>query len=189
MIAWTNRKMARTGLFVAFNVFGLFFLVAFVVAPVLAHFSDRSDDISENATQLAHFRSLMRNARVLLATSPQAGEPFLSGSEERIVSADLQATLISAATTAGVRLLGVRGLEGRRSRQLHMVVVGAEVEGSLSAVRDLVLALENQTPYLFVTEASFRSLADGDGGPIRAELKVQGAMRDPQSSAEEAAPE
>jgi general secretion pathway protein M len=189
MIGWTDRKMARTGLFVAFNVLVLFFLVAFVVAPVLARFSDRSDDISENATQLAHFRSIMRNAKVLLATDPQAAEPFLPGSEERIVSADLQANLMSAATTAGVRLLGVRGLQGRRSQQLRMVVVSAELEGSLSAVRDMILALENQTPYLFVTEASFRSLADGDGGPIRAELKVQGAMRDHGSSAGEVPPE
>jgi hypothetical protein len=53
----------------------------------------------------------------------------------------------------------------------------------------MILALENQTPYLFVTEASFRSLADGDGGPIRAELKVQGAMRDRGPSAGEVAPE
>jgi general secretion pathway protein M len=189
MIAWADRKIARIGLFVAFNVLILCFIVVFVLAPVLARFSDRSDDISENATQLAHFRSIMRNAKVLLATNPQAGEPFLPGSEERIVSADLQANLMSAATTAGVRLLGVRGLQGRRSQQLRMVVVSAELEGSLSAVRDVILTLENQTPYLFVTEASFRSLADGDGGPIRAELKVQGAMRDHGPSAAEVAPE
>ena len=70
-----------------------------------------------------------------------------------------------------------------------MVVVSAELEGSVPAIRDMILALENQTPFLFVTEASFRSVADGDGGPIRAELKVQGAMRDRGSSSEEAAPE
>ena len=189
MIAWTDRKMVRTALFVAFNAFVLFFIVAFVVAPVLAHFSDRSDDISENAAQLAHFRSILRSAKVLTTTSPQTGEPFLPGSEERVVSADLQANVISAATAAGVRLLGVRGSQGPQSRQLHMVVVSAELEGSLPAIRDMILALESQKPFLFVFEASFRSIADGDGGPIRAELKVEGAMRDRESTAEEATPE
>ena len=52
----------------------------------------------------------------------------------------------------------------------------------------MILAIENQTPFLFVTAASFRSVNDGEDGPIRAELKVQGAMRDTrQSPANEAA--
>jgi hypothetical protein len=42
----------------------------------------------------------------------------------------------------------------------------------------VLLAIENQTPFLFVTAASLRSATDGDDGLIRAELKVQGAMRD-----------
>ena len=52
----------------------------------------------------------------------------------------------------------------------------------------MVFAIENQTPLLFVPSASFRSLADGEDGPIRAELRVQGAIRDgPQPSGREAA--
>ena len=42
----------------------------------------------------------------------------------------------------------------------------------------MIVAIENQTPFLFVTAVSFRSVSDGEDGPIRAELKVQGAMRD-----------
>lgn len=189
MIALTDRKMARTALFLAVNLFAVLFLIAFVIAPILAHFADRSDDISENATQLAHFQSIKRNAKALIASNPQAGEPFLTGREERLVSADLQANVISAASAAGVRLLGVRGSQGHKSQKLHMVVVSAELEGSVAAIRDMIMALGNQTPFLFVSEASFHSIADGDGGPIRAELKVQGAMRDRESSSEEATPE
>jgi hypothetical protein len=53
-----------------------------------------------------------------------------------------------------------------------------ELEGPAPAVRDLILAIENQMPFLFVATASLRSVADGDDALIRAELKVQGAMRD-----------
>ena len=77
-----------------------------------------------------------------------------------------------------MNLIGIRGLQGGRSQQIHMVAVSVEMEGSLSAVRDAIAAIESQTPFLFVTAASFRSIADGEDGPIRAELKVQGAMRD-----------
>jgi len=177
MIALTGRKIPRVVFFVAFNAFALLFVIAFLIAPVLAHFIGRSDDISENAAQLAHFQSIVRKAKAEVATDPQAGDPFLTGREERVVSADLQANLKSVASAAGVLLLGVRGVQNNGSRQLHMVTVSVEIEGALPAIRDMVLAIESQTPFLFVTEASFRSMADGDGGPIRAELKVQGAMR------------
>ena len=91
---------------------------------------------------------------------------------------DLQASLKAIATTAGVRLLGIRGLQGGRSQQLHMVAASMELEGALPAVRDVILVIENQMPFLFVTTASLRSVAEGDEGLIRAELKVQGARRD-----------
>lgn len=113
----------------------------------------------------------------------------MAGNEERVVSADLQANLKVIGEAAGVRLLGIRGVQGNRSQQLHMVAVSAELEGSPPAIRDVILAIENQMPMLFVTAASLRSVADGDDGLIRAELKVQGAMRDgrrPSAAAEAA---
>jgi hypothetical protein len=68
------------------------------------------------------------------------------------------------------------------------VVVGVELEGAPVAIRSAILAIENQMPLLFVTAARLRSLSDGDDGLIRAELKVQGAMRErafPSSTGEE----
>jgi general secretion pathway protein M len=187
MIDLVSRRMPRGALFLAFNAFVVLFLMLFVFAPVLSHFASRSEDISENAAQLSHFQNIIRNAKTLMNKAAQAGDPFLPGSEERVVSAELQANLKAVATTAGVRFLGVRGLQGSRSQQLRMVAASVELEGPMPAVRDVVLAIENQMPFLFVTAASLRSVADGDDGLIRAELKVQGAMRDsgsPSSAAE-----
>jgi general secretion pathway protein M len=178
MITSITGKKPRGALFLAFNISFLFLVVTFLLAPVLAHFSGRSEDIAENAAQLAHFRKIARSANTPTNEPPQSGDPFLPGGEERIVSADLQANLKAISASAGVSLLGVRGLPGSRSQQLHVVAVSVELEGSLPAVRDMIVAIENQTPVLFVTAASFRSMTEGDDGPIRAELKVQGAMRD-----------
>ena len=138
--------------------------------------------------QLAHFRKITRSASAPAGKISPSGDPFLPGSEERIVSADLQASLKAISANAGVSLLGIRGIPGNRYQQLHMVAVSVDLEGSLAAVRDMVAAIEGQSPFLFVTAASFRSVNEGEGGPVRAELKVQGAMRDTrQSPATEAA--
>jgi general secretion pathway protein M len=182
MIAAISRKMPRGAPFLAFNIALVLFFVIFLLAPVLGHFASRSEEISERAAQLAHFRKIMRSARMPANKSSQDGDPFLPGTEEHIVSADLQASLKAIATNAGVTLLGIRGLQGSRSQQLRMVAASVELEGSVSAVRNMMVAIENQTPLLFVAAASFRSASEGDDGPIRAELKVQGAMRDGGSS-------
>jgi general secretion pathway protein M len=178
MIGLVAGKLPRGTLFLAFNMVALLFVVIVLLAPVLAHFTSRGEDISESAAQLAHFRKIARGATVHANKSVKDGDVFLPGGEERVVSADLQANLKAIATGAGVSLLGIRGLQGSRSQHMRMVAVSVEMEGSLSAVRDMIAAIENQTPLLFVTAASFRGVTDGEDGPIRAELKVQGAMRD-----------
>jgi hypothetical protein len=178
MIDQVTGRLPRGALFLAFNGFAVLFLALFVIAPVWSHFASRSEEISETAGQLSRFQALARNAKALMEEAPHASDPFLPGVEERVVSADLQASLKAIATDAGVRLLGIRGLQSNRSQQLHLVAVGVDLEGSLPSIRNVLLAIENQTPFLFVTAASLRSATDGDDGLIRAELKVQGAMRD-----------
>lgn len=185
MIDIVNKSIPRNTLFLSFNAFALVFVTLFVFAPLLSHFISRGEDISENVAQLTHFQNLVRNSNVLMSKRPQIGDPFLPGNEERIVSADLQANLKAIGTAAGASLVGIRALEGKRSQRLRMVTVGMELEGPLPAIRQVILAINNQMPMLFVTEASFQSKTDGDDGLIRAEIHVQGAMHpnDPSSDA------
>lgn len=178
MIASVAQKLPRGSLFLAFNMVAVLFVVMFLFAPVLSHFSSRGDDISENAAQLVHFRKIVRGVTSPANRSQRGSETFLAGTEERVVSADLQANLKTIATAAGANLLGIRGLPGSRSQQIRMVAVNMEMEGSLATVRDVIGAIENQTPFLFVSEVFLRSSTDGDAGSVRVELKVQGAMRD-----------
>jgi len=173
-----GKAIPRGATFLAFNASVALFLAIFVIAPILEHFTSRGEDIAEGVAQLAHFKNIATNAKSLMKTSAQAGDPFLPGNEQRVASADLQASLKAMAATANVRFLGIHGLPPGRSQQLRMVAVGIELEGSLAAIRSVILAIENQMPLLFVTAATLRSLSDGDDGLIRAELKVQGAIRD-----------
>ena len=61
--ALSHLKMPRGTLFVVFNVAAVLFVVMFLVAPILAHFASRGEDISENAEQLAHFQNVVRSRR------------------------------------------------------------------------------------------------------------------------------
>ena len=172
-----NLKLTRGTPFLAFNAAAILFVALFILAPILSHFADRSEEISENAAQLARFQNLARAAKKPAGNAGRSSDPFLPGSEERVASADLQASLKSMAANTGVNLLAIRGLQGRRTQPLHMVAVSMELEGRPKAIRDMIFTIENQTPLLFVSTASLRSLADGEDGSIRAELRVQGAIR------------
>lgn len=172
-----NLKLARGTPFLAFNAAAILFVLIFLIAPILGHFAARGEEISDHAAQLAHFQNVTRAAKKSAGGAGRSGDPFLPGNEERVASADLQAGLKAMAANTGINVLAVRGVTGARSQQLQMVAVSVELEGPLRAVRDMISTIENQTPLLFVSTASFRSLADGEDGPIRAELRVQGAIR------------
>lgn len=171
-------KLANGTPFIAFNAAAILFVIVMLFAPILSHFSARSESIAEDAAQLAHFQNVMRAHDKSAGSIGRSGDPFLADNEERVASADLQAHLKSMGANAGVTALAIRGLQTARVQPLHMVAVSIELEGPLKAVRDMIFTIESETPLLFITAASFRSLADGEDGPIRADLRIQGAIRD-----------
>jgi general secretion pathway protein M len=171
------KLVSNRRLFFAFNASVLLFLGLCILAPLVRHFINSSEDISESVARLSHYQALARDAEALMKNSPQSGDPFFPGTEARVISADMQANLKAIASTAGLRLLGIRGLPDSQSQQLHMVTVSMELEGTLPSIRNVIMAIEDQVPFLLVTEASLRSAVVGDNGLLRAELTVQGAMR------------
>ncbi len=173
-----SSKVLRSVVFLGASGAVVLLFALLVVLPLLSHFQSRSEEISENAVQLAHFRNISRQARAIEQGSAPSIQPFLAGSEERVVSADLQAALQALATTKGLRVLGLRGLQSGQISQLRTVAVGLDMEGSLGALREVISAIEAQTPFLFITDASLRTLVAGDDSVIRAELKVEGMVRE-----------
>lgn len=182
----TRNRIPDVALFVAFNIAAVMLVVVLVVAPVLTHFSERSEDIAESSAQLRRFETILHQAKADSARTSGTGDPYYPAGEERVVSADIQASLKSLAQNAGVNLLAIRGLPAGRIQQMHLVAVGIEVEGPLASIRDMMRAIESQTPMLLLSSATLRSVTDGDDGAIRAQLTVQGAMRDGPRAGEEA---
>jgi hypothetical protein len=150
-----------------------------ILEPIASHFVERNDDILDSAAQLAQIRRVADEAAKLAKTSTSGVDPYLPAAEERVASADLQANLQTLAGAKGLAVQAVRGLPGRQAAQWRGVPVGLEVEGAAVAVRELVAAIETQTPFLFITDLSLRTLADGDDGRMRMSLTVEGALRSP----------
>jgi len=154
-----------------------------IVEPIVSHFAERNDDMIGSAAQLAQIRRVADEAARLGKSSTSDADPYLPGAEERVASADLQAHLQALAGSKGLAVQAVRGLPGRQAAQWRAVSVGLEVEGAAAAVRELVAAIETQTPFLFITELSLRTLSDGDDSRMRVSLKVEGALRSPSAPA------
>lgn len=155
-------------------------VLAFCVAilePIASHFAERNDDMMDSAAQLAQIRRVTDEAARLGKAATSDVDPYLPGAEERVASADLQASLQALAGAKGLAVQAVRGLPGRPAGQWRAVPVGLEVEGAAVAVRELVAAIETQTPFLFITDLSLRTLSDGDDSRMRVSLTVEGALR------------
>ena len=148
-----------------------------ILGPIAAHFAERNDDMLDSAAQLAQIHRVSDEAAKLAKTSTSGVDPYLPATEERVASADLQANLQALAGAKGLAVQAVRGLPGRQAGQWRAVPVGLEVEGAAAAVRELVAAIETQTPFLFVTDLSLRALSDGDDSRMRVSLTVEGALR------------
>jgi general secretion pathway protein M len=181
-----NTRLSRRLLFLTFNAAAILFITLFAVAPVLSHFYERNDEISENVAQLSHFQSIARNTTVLM--TEQTVDPFLPGTEDRLVSAELQASLKTITAAAGARFLGVHGLQATQPQPLQVVAVSLELEGSLQSIRDVVQAIETQTPFLFITSAELHHGSDSDETIIQAVFRVQGFMDGPRARLSELSP-
>ena len=177
MIDLVVQRMPRSFAFYAFNTCMAIVIVFFVAAPILSHFAERSEGISESMAQLSHVQLIKRTEITLMEEAAHSGDPFLPGPEERVVSADLQANLKAIASNSGAKFLGIRGLPAARLQQLRMVAVSLDIEGPVRSVENVIRNIEGQTPYLFVTSAILSRSVDAEE-VIRAELKVQGAIRD-----------
>lgn len=171
------RQVSRRA-FLAFNAVGLVLLLLLFVGPVLSHFSTRNDEIQDSLVQLAYLQRITGEAQVMEKRGVQSTQPFMVGDEERVISADLQARLQAMATAKGAHVLGLRGLQGGRIAQSRTVAVGLQFEGSLGIVRDVIAEIEDQSPFLFITDASLRPASDGDAAMLRAEFKVEGVMQE-----------
>jgi general secretion pathway protein M len=169
-------RLPRSLPFLAVNVAALLFLVLFVVAPLAMGFRERSEQIADTREQLTRSLSLQRRNTSL---SSPSSDLLLQGLEEGAVSAALQADLKAMVAAAGAHFLAVRSLDPVKLGDGRLVGARLELEGSIHAVRNVFRELESHVPVLLVSSAVFHAASAEQDAAIRAEIVVQGVMRNP----------
>src|SRR5260370_6965622 len=143
MIELVIKRLPRRFGFHAFNACVALVIVLFIAAPILSFFAGGSESISESMAQLAHVQVIQRTENTLMEKAAHSGDPFLPGSEERVVSADLQANLKAIASNAGVKFLGIRGLPAGRFQQLRMVAASLDIEVPLPGLEQFIRIIKS----------------------------------------------
>ena len=178
-------RLPRWATFLAANALAALVLAGLVVLPLAQRFADRRAAMAEDLGELRRLDDLGGRMRVLSARLVGPGSPVLPTGDERLGSADLQATLQEAARTAGASFLGVRGLPATRRADLKLVAARLDLEGPPAAVAATLRAIEDHVPLLWVTNAVLRATTGGPvpGGALRAELQVEAALAGPRAPA------
>ena len=180
--------MLRRLRFAALNATAAVVVVVLVIAPLASQVADQAEEITDRAELLTRLKMIAGEATRLRMNLGTADDPYLPGSEERLASADLQAALKTVAAEAGLRFLGVRGVTPSRPMGPRMVAVGLELEGPPAALRAALQKIETGRPMLFVTALVMRPAPGADEDTLRAEITVQGALRDAGTHAAKAEP-
>jgi hypothetical protein len=176
MDIWADRKRLSRAGFLFFNAAIAAAVVVFLVFPLWARLSARQGAISEQYAQLDHFRKFSEGSRHAGAAFRKT--PLLPDGEERVVSADLQASLKELINNAGARSLVIRGLPTQNQQGRRLINIGAEVEGSLRSIRDLLQSIASERPALFIAAITIRKVSNDDQDNVRAEFTLSGALRD-----------
>ncbi|WP_334364374.1 type II secretion system protein GspM [Bradyrhizobium sp. AZCC 1578] len=162
-------------------------IVGFVVLPVCTLFADRENRIEEQrkvlmrlaaiAAQAANVQSIASDTNAQM----QGGE-FLVGSNENVISADLQTKLKAMAEAGGAKLRAVQALPVKTVDQIRYSGSRIEISGSLQSIVRTVHAIESSKPYLFIAGATLRSPPPPRQGAseepaVQAQLDIFGAVQ------------
>lgn len=183
MIASLAARIPRPIAFVGFNAGVIVLIIFFVLAPLIARFSDRADAIAEDGIDLAHQQAMRAQALSMVSGASPAGEYFLPGHDYPTADADLQQILKTLASRSGVRFISMRGLSGGQTAAAdHTVTAKLDVEGSLRSISVLIQSIETNDPCLFIGALTMRangSQSDASSDGLSAHLSILGVFKRP----------
>jgi general secretion pathway protein M len=181
-------QFRRRALFVLGNLAVVAVVVVAFVTPVHSFFADRDGGIEGQLRILARLNAIAAQAAnvqsIASETSAQMrGAEFLAGTNENVISADLQTRLKAIVETAGARSRAVQALPLKIADQIRYSGSRIEIVGPLQSIHRAVYAIESAKPYLFITGGtmkvmpSMNSQGISEEPVIQAQLDIFGAIQ------------
>lgn len=159
----------------AFCIFGWLLLIlvpslviAAVAVPVLVRLDRLDTAIEERRDQLIKYRRLIATLPTLRAELEQvkANEDFkafyFDAPTPALAGAELQRKVQEIVTAASGRLISTQLLPDEKEQHPPRVRIRAQIQGSTDTLTDILYAIEQTRPFLFVDQVSVRSSARSD---------------------------
>jgi general secretion pathway protein M len=173
--------LRRRALFVLGNLAVGAVIVLGLVMPTRGFFADRDDRIAGQLKVLARLSAIAAQATnvqsiVSDTSAHMRGGELLAGTNENVISADLQTRLKAMTEAAGTRSRAVQSLPLRTSDKIKYSGSRIEIFGSLQSIHRAIYAIESAKPYLFITGAAIKVTAPAGGQGIPAEPIIQAQL-------------
>ena len=180
-------RFQRRALFVFLNLAACALILALVVEPIQALFTERGNYIIGQQKMLARLQAIagqFENVRFVSAdTNSQirSGE-FLVGSSESVISADLQTKLKTIVEGSGAKPRAVQALPIKTIDRIRYSGARIEIVGPIRSIYRAVYDVESSKPYLFISGATIRPTSPVgkpgmDEPTLQAQLEVFGAIQ------------
>jgi hypothetical protein len=180
-----NIHVRRT-VFAAVTLAPIIAIFGLIIQPLRDHFAGQDAQIARQSEILARLKAIAayRPKPGSAAPTPSTKGEYLTGPNEGVASANLQARLKIIAQTSGAQLRSIQALPAETDGPLRLIGVRLDLAGPLKAVHGVIFAIEDAKPYVFVTEAALklsREIQRPDGVKtepvIEARLDVFGAYK------------
>jgi general secretion pathway protein M len=155
------------GQLVAVAILIIMVLLAYrlAVVPLVDRYQSRQAEITDMRTAIDRYQRLIAQAPALEAFDAQyrRQQPLapllLPGGNPALAGAALQQRLQDIAAGVDVRILSQRIRPPATDGEFERIGVEARLQSDVTGLRDLLLAIEQNTPFLFVDSLSIRSRA------------------------------
>jgi general secretion pathway protein M len=174
-----DNRFRRRGIFLLVNLAACVLAFTLVVDPIRALFSERENYLVGQRKTLARLQAVtaqfenVRSAGTDTDNQIRGGE-FLVGSNENVISADLQTRLKAIVETGGAKARAVQALPTKTSDGIRYVGARIEIAGAIQSIYRATYDLESAKPYLFISGATIKPVVSfGKPGIEEPTLQVQ----------------
>jgi general secretion pathway protein M len=161
-----------------------------IIRPVIAHYQETAETISQRQELLARYRQIAAGRSAfeerliqLQDDALQAGA-YLSGDSEALVAAELQNQVRTLIEAEGGRLESTQILPGTDENGFRRVTIRVRMTADIDSLFRIAYALEGGQPYLFIDSIDINArqartgrVISGEEGAMTVGCDVFGYMR------------
>jgi general secretion pathway protein M len=155
---WHENILVRRAGFIGATITAVTAVLSLVILPIHNMFAERDTHIAEQRAFLGRLTAIAAQETAVEALVRQAdtdmdhGE-FLPGTNEGMISADLQTRLKALVNGPGVKLRSMQNLAPRADGSIRYMGARLDIEGTMQSVQGVIHSVETSKPYLFVATA------------------------------------